>query len=239
MSFLRLPWMKQFRLRFDSRLSRPSAASAKPAVEAMEDRLVPTVVSFRNGLLTVDLRSGERVAVVGSTNEKVPRDFTQYVEVNGTVNILPGGKRVRAQDVQKIRVIGSDFDDDVRLRNVDSRGFRGLNGKVEVLGNGGRDYVEGSMFNDIIRGGAGNDFLEGGLGSDKIYGDSGDDYLNGFRYHFGHDSDGKDTLDGGAGNDAIHGAAGADTFIGGPGFDIAQDYNPTKGDRKDKTVERW
>lgn len=42
-----------------------SLSVARPVIEVMEDRQVPTTVSFSNGLLTVDLRSGERKAVVG------------------------------------------------------------------------------------------------------------------------------------------------------------------------------
>jgi Ca2+-binding RTX toxin-like protein len=63
-----------------------------------------------------------------------------------------------------------------------------------LVGNAGRDYIQGFDGNDTMTGGGSADFLDGGTGNDS--------------------------LDGGADNDYLFGGVGADTMIGGLGDDI-------------------
>ena len=86
--------------------------------------------------------------------------------------------------------------------NVDARAV--ANG-LEIVGNDGANWIQGTAFEDRILGGAGNDqlfggngndWLIGGVGDDELYGEGGDDLIA--------DNDGgSDILDGGAGNDLI------------------------------------
>jgi VCBS repeat-containing protein len=70
----------------------------------------------------------------------------------------------------------------------------GLNIPNTLVGNAGRDYIQGFDGNDTMSGGGSADYLDGGTGNDN--------------------------LDGGADNDFLLGGAGADTMIGGLGDDI-------------------
>jgi hypothetical protein len=81
-----------------------------------------------------------------------------------------------------------------------------------VTGNGFKNYLFGTMVDDIIIGKEGNDRLYGLAGADKIFGDSGDDILQG--------DQGNDILNGDDGNDLIVGGGDADNIVGGNGDDI-------------------
>ena len=74
-----------------------------------------------------------------------------------------------------------------------------------MIGNNGRDTLEGSSGNDSLVGGAGDDTLYGADGNDTLKGDSGNDLLNG--------GDGDDLLFGDEGNDTIDGGEGEDTVV--------------------------
>ena len=53
--------------------------------------------------------------------------------------------------------------------------IQGFDGNDTLNGAGGADYLDGGTGNDTLNGGAGNDFLFGGTGADKMTGGLGDD----------------------------------------------------------------
>ncbi|QBE63355.1 beta strand repeat-containing protein [Pseudoduganella lutea] len=68
---------------------------------------------------------------------------------------------------------------------------------IAFAGDDGKDWHEGTMFNDTLNGNGGNDTMMGGPGGDVLDGGAGDDLLSG--------NAGDDTLAGGAGNDTLSG----------------------------------
>jgi hypothetical protein len=91
---------------------------------------------------------------------------------------------------------------------------KGLGGNDTLQGLAGNDTLDGGAGADRLRGGEGNDRGIGGAGRDRLFGEAGNDNLTG--------GTGNDTLDGGAGNDVLGGAGGDDVLIGGPGRDKAK-----------------
>ncbi|MGH6719158.1 MAG: calcium-binding protein [Alphaproteobacteria bacterium] len=102
---------------------------------------------------------------------------------------------------------------------------------VTLIGNGGRDALQGGTGNDLILGGPGNDNfdgsgavlvggenliaivgLAGGAGNDSINGGAGNDVIAG--------DSGNDRLGGGTGADSMSGGTGDDTFFVGHPEDV-------------------
>lgn len=81
-----------------------------------------------------------------------------------------------------------------------------------IYARGGDDIVKGSVGADEIRAGGGDDVVRGEDGDDAIYGGPGNDTATG--------GVGDDVLAGNGGNDTIGGNAGDDTLAGGPGDDV-------------------
>lgn len=192
----------------------------RPFALPLEGRalLSPATWDPRRGLLTVNLNEvASRQAWIGAVNGLVRiNPGTQYaLPITGA----PGGT-LRAANVRQIIVNGSEFNDNIKLRWVDSSSFQGLDGRITIKGNGGNDAIEGSQFSDFIQGGAHDDVLEGNLGNDTLDGGDGNDRLYGFGYHVtSMGRDGNDLLMGGDGNDYLEGEAGNDTLRGGLGDD--------------------
>jgi Ca2+-binding RTX toxin-like protein len=90
---------------------------------------------------------------------------------------------------------------------IDVSAFAGFRGFTQIRGNGGNDFIIGSVRTDVISGGDGNDTLLGKEGNDTLNGDDGHDGLSGF--------DGDDELNGGRGFDQGFGGLGNDTLTGG------------------------
>jgi hypothetical protein len=67
------------------------------------------------------------------------------------------------------------------------------------------NQIEGTNGKDNLNGTKGNDYIDGGDGPDKLMGLKGDDLIVG--------GDGADVIDGGKGNDELWGDGGLDTFI--------------------------
>ena len=80
-----------------------------------------------------------------------------------------------------------------------------------MVGNGGKDTINGHGGKDTLKGSGGNDDLVGGGSDDKLYGGGGNDGLTG--------GDGKDKLFGGGGHDVLDGGKGSDQLDGGGGTD--------------------
>lgn len=207
----------------------------RPGLEVLEGRCVPATVVFSNGRLLVDLSGDSRGLRLSL------RSNNGGIVANGGIELRDqNGRTIRAGDVRAIVVRGSRFDDELDLSEVTTRWFAGLNGKIEIYGNGGRDFVAGSRFDDRIWGGDENDRINGNDGNDQIWGDAGNDALNG--------QAGNDTLWGGSGNDTLNGGRGDDRFYGGPakdrflgelGYDVVFDYRPGEDERPGRDVERF
>ncbi|MBX9627588.1 MAG: hypothetical protein K2X82_27555 [Gemmataceae bacterium] len=198
--------------------------SARLSVSELEAREVPAALSFANGTLTINMDDVPRHSI------RIDALRAGVVRVNG-VNTGAGpawqhvdgvdNGRLRSADVKKIVVNGSAFSDIINLAGVDTRGFRGLGGKVEVWGNGGSDIIDGTAFADQLHGGGANDTIRGQAGADRIWGDAGNDNLYGDGAPGAHWDryGGDDRIDGGLGNDWLYGTGGVDLFVGGAGRD--------------------
>lgn len=77
---------------------------------------------------------------------------------------------------------------------------------VMVSAGDGKDWIDGSAFNDYIDAGDGNDVVYAGAGDDTVFGGKGSDYLSG--------GQGNDTVKGGGDRDFIEGGAGNDALWG-------------------------
>ena len=105
-------------------------------------------------------------------------------------------------------LVGTIFDDVLRVEASHATILRGL---------AGNDLLVGGSGDDILDGNSGDDVLRGGDGDDTILGRTGDDVLNG--------NGGDDRLFGEAGNDFLVGLGGVDLIHGGDGIDT----NPFQG----------
>ena len=90
-------------------------------------------------------------------------------------------------------VIGSSFDDPAIVGDAGRNVLQGMGGDDSLNGLAGDDILEGGDGRDFIDGGEGRDTLRGGTGNDELFGDLGNDILAG--------GTGADVLDGGAGFD--------------------------------------
>ncbi len=89
---------------------------------------------------------------------------------------------------------------------------------VELVGNGGDDFLKGLDGNDSLYGDNGNDTLRGGFGNDVLNGGKGGDFLIG-----------------GGGNDLLTGGSGPDTFVFVDGFgdDTITDFSGNNTEKID------
>src|SRR5579885_55084 len=107
---------------------------------------------------------------------------------------------------------------------------------VDLFGEGGNDFIEGSLKADTLNGGDGVNWLSGLFGDDTLIGGPRTDLLHG-------NAD-TDLLIGGGGGDQLFGGAQADTLVGGPGNDVlwgdaesvGQQFQP---DAIDETATGW
>jgi Ca2+-binding RTX toxin-like protein len=81
--------------------------------------------------------------------------------------------------------------------------------RVDLLGEGGADILNGYAGADTMAGADGDDSLRGAGGNDLLLGGNGKDSLEG--------GDGDDYLDGGADDDTLMGGLGTDTYVFTPG----------------------
>ncbi len=107
---------------------------------------------------------------------------------------------------------------------------------VDLFGEGGNDFIEGSLKADTLNGGDGVNWLSGLFGDDTLIGGPRTDLLHG-------NAD-TDLLIGGGGGDQLFGGAQTDTLVGGPGNDVlwgdaesvGQQFQP---DAIDETATGW
>ncbi|WP_254506951.1 GEVED domain-containing protein [Anatilimnocola floriformis] len=109
------------------------------------------------------------------------------------------------QPTGKVIVHAGDGNDTINASNMTL--------PVEILGQGGDDYISGAAGNDLLVGGAGNDRINGSIGDNIIWGDNvgEQDLVVG----------GNDTLSGLGGNDIFYGGGGDDLISAGGGNDYA------------------
>lgn len=209
--------------------------------EAFEERLTPAVVLHwypATGLLTAQI-----------VNASSPHEFVVGRSTNGYFTYSPNTGNVPVQTnipcwkIRQITVVGSIYDDNISLTNVNTSYFQGLNGRVRVYGMGGNDRIAGSQFNDVIRGGDGNDTIWGSDGNDILYGDNGNDVMTGELgndYMYG--GSGNDDMSGGYGNDLVYGDTGNDKVYGDYGNDVLSG-GILRGERDDVRgggdTDRW
>lgn len=174
--------------------SRPANTTSNPHrftpnVEALQDRLTPTVSVLNGNLNIVGTNASDTVSVaqVGSVY--------QVTENNPVDRSLPAV--VTSVPVASVTGVIN---------------FDGKDGNDTFTNYTARDCVAlGGFGNDTLHGGYGHDTLIGGSGDDRLYGWGGNDTLDG--------GDHADTLDGGVGDDTLRGGAGVDRLYGGIGND--------------------
>lgn len=158
-------------------------------LEALHDRLTPTVSVVNGDLTIVGTNSSDTVSVAQVGN------VYQVTENNPVDRSLP--PVVTSVPVASITGV-------IRFDGLDGNDTFTNYTTWACVANGGDG-------NDILIGGYGNDTLNGGRGDDRLYGGYGNDTLDG--------GDHADFLDGGVGNDTLRGGAGVDRLYGSIGDD--------------------
>jgi RTX calcium-binding nonapeptide repeat (4 copies) len=222
---------------------KPAAASrreARPAMEQLEDRLVPTVVtSFHPPRVTLNLG----MLHIDCQDRLKGGPFNQSVTVETVDSYWGLEYHVRwstrtthrdyyftpAQLYGGVVFFTGAKGDDTFQNNTDLRSYAwGGLGNDTLIGGTNQDVLMGEQGNDKIYGGGGKDFLSGGDDNDYI--DGGGAFVNG-QY--------RDNFDGVA--DYINGNGGADKFkaewvyngisvLNRTNLDAPQDFNAAQGD---------
>jgi hypothetical protein len=178
------------------------------ACEIYEPRLVLSNITLVDGTLGIIIENDEQdLAVYGA-------DDSLIVEIDGNaVQTFP------IDQVTDLSITGNELDNEINLQGIP---LGAIVGSV-IYGNGGDDFVVGSMSPDLIVAGPGDDLAAGGGQSDTIDGNAGNDTLLGSSHG--------DEIDGGDGDDTLIGQAGDDSPNGGGGDDtIFDDCNAATDD---------
>jgi Ca2+-binding RTX toxin-like protein len=193
---------------FGSQRARAKAApaarrEARPHVEALEDRLVPSAVlhspipdvSLSNGNIYIQGTDLKDRIVVTSDGQG------QYYEVRFISSTDPATWRFRVADVYTGNIYFSGYAGNDYFENRTAL-------RSNAWGDAGDDTLIGGQAQDYLDGGAGNDKLYGGLGKDYLFGGLDNDYLDGGgSFYRGYYVDEYDRV-----ADYLSGGAGADTF---------------------------
>lgn len=214
-----------------------------PQVEALQDRITPTVTVSGGNLSISGTPYADTVSVsvdrwgilfeVKESNSQTPFQKTTRVPVVNVTGIITfqGGDGDDTFDNITSRASfaeGGNGNDTLRggLAQVRNE-FHGQAGNDVLYGGRGSDYLYGGDGNDwcfaglddvaynLLDGGNGHDELYGSGGGDDLRGGGGDDYLSG--------AGGDDFLYGQSGRDALYGGVGSDRLDGGEG-DGKADY---------------
>lgn len=190
-----------------------------PQVEALHDRITPSVYVVGGHLIIYGTGYADTVSVVQSRgNYKVTEDTNVYLS-KPKVTFVPA-----ASVTGDIAFTGYDGNDKFTNRTAERCFVHGNNGDDTLIGGSAQDQLYGEAGNDYLDGGAGSDILVGGDGNDLIYagkndlsgnyldGGNGDDHLSG--------GDGSDDMFGGAGADNLWGHGGNDNLYGNSGKDL-------------------
>jgi hypothetical protein len=124
-------------------------------------------------------------------------------------------------DIQTGNAIGTEGDDIII----------GDNGKNFINGSAGNDIIKGLADIDTLYGHTGDDILQGGSTGDKLFGGKGDDSLAGqLDDDYLSGGGGNDKLFGDFGDDTLQGGFGSDYFNCGDGIDNVIDYSKKEND---------
>jgi Ca2+-binding RTX toxin-like protein len=155
------------------------------------------------------------------------------IHKNITPKVLSPQIELEAQIYDPREIIPIDVD--IRTGNA-----IGTVGNDIIIGDNGKNFINGSAGNDIIKGlididtlygHTGDDILQGGSTGDKLFGGEGDDTLAGqFDDDYLSGGDGNDKLFGDSGDDTLQGGFGSDYFNCGDGMDNVIDYSDNEHD---------
>jgi len=152
---------------------RPNPRRFAPQLEALDDRLTPSVSVIGGHMIIHGTDINDTVSVTQSGGHYLVREQT-----NGYL------AKAKLTEVPVVNVTGSIL-------------FDGRDGNDTFTNNTARACVAfGGNGNDTLIGGAGSDTLQGGLGADRLNGNNGNDDLDG-----GGDDGKFDYLNGGPGAD--------------------------------------
>ncbi len=192
------------------------------AIATLEDRTVPTTVSFESGTLyvtgtssaeTISIKQfGGQIQVSGvygaHSADEIDQIVVDALDGSDTVDLVaPSGYE---PITNLVWIYGGSGNDTLKGAEGNDLIFGGT-GADKIYGNGGEDLLDGGSGNDTIEGGSANDDVYGDLGNDKVFGDAGDDFVSG--------GSGTDSVYGGAGQDTLDGGAGTDYLSGGTEYD--------------------
>ncbi len=193
---------------------RRKSQSTAVNVETLEVRQLKTAaISFVGGTLDIKLSGGEHIQVSENAGNVTVKNRS------GQVLNSP----IRADQVERIHINGSNARDEIFLNEVGNHNFRRLQ-YTHIQGHRGNDHIVGSNVTDYIFGQGGEDFINGLGGNDKLWGGARDDTIWG--------GNGSDELYGEGGNDRLYGATAnhIDSFFdrldGGSGRDFAYNVRP-------------
>jgi Ca2+-binding RTX toxin-like protein len=205
----------------------------RPALEALENRTVPTVTTAQNSnLLTLTSNGADDVVTVsqwfalslvrGVTVTVNGADAGIFLGVDRIEFKGNGGKDTFTNDTGITCEANGGSGNDVLTGGGGADGLIGGSGNDQLVGRGGNDSLTGGTDNDVLDGGDGNDGLNGQGGRDTVSGGGGDDSLDGGTDNdklFG--NDGKDSLTGGSGSDKLFGGndLATDELTGNSGND--------------------
>lgn len=189
-------------------VARPNPGRFAPQVEALPDRITPSVSIHPDGHLVIGGTSGDDTVTVVNNGS-----FYRVSETRTDLYI----PSTRVTDVPVSSVTGHisfyGFDGDDTFTNgtaLQTYAYGG-NGNDTLIGGSARDYLYGQADDDKLMGLGGSDNLYGGTGNDRLY-SAGD-------RHFDLLDTSHNTLDGGDGNDSLFGSEGNDTLLGRNGDD--------------------
>ena len=189
----------------------------------------PTVTSNSFSLITgafKEVLTGSFIVNADATISGAISSYTAYYNNNALItisnllvnahdywNFASSGQVDQAAELITKEInnyIGSDYNDDIKTKDISSTVSGGAGNDV-IVGGAGADYLRGDDGNDSITGGAGFDDINGNKGNDTASGGEGNDWVVG-----GQDND---LLSGDNGNDIVYGNLGNDTCYGGNGND--------------------
>jgi Ca2+-binding RTX toxin-like protein len=209
-------WKRVFKFKVRPIRNKPSSRPFRPAMELLDERVLPTVTAAFNPTSQV-------LSVFGDAAPNtivVSRDAAGTILVNGGAIAVQGGTATVA-NTALIQVFGGAANDQISLNEANgalpaamlfggtgSDVLVGGSGNDQLFGQDGNDSLSGKGGNDLLFGGSGDDVLIGGSGDDQVFGQSGNDRM------IWNPGDGTDLNEGGDGTDTVvvNGGNGAETF---------------------------
>ncbi len=157
-------------------------------------------------------RSGrwDLVVTVNDTDEQITLKYQNYYKSITEIEFANGKTLDLKEAIKELPINGTE-QRDYLVGTVEDDVINGFAGNDTLNGNSGDDTLNGGAGNDSLYGWTGNDILNGGEGNDYLIGAAGNDTLNG--------GAGNDRLYAGSGEDSLNGGAGDDYIIAGNGKD--------------------